>query len=138
MEQNRKSGKLILPGDPEFNNDKYKGYLWNTLRKQLGLEPEKKVRLEIHGFIINDLRTKPHVSIWKNCKIRMEVGFKPPLTTEPIPFQYYEEAMDYIKKMHLSMEDSKKVVVSALCPEPGLGHARPDTIIMTKDELKGR
>ena len=133
-----KKGKLILPGDNDFDNNRYLGYQWNALRSLAGMKPQKKVGLEIHGFVLNDFRTNPAVSIWKNCKMVLKPGFKPPLTEEPIPFMYLEEAMAYKKSMHLSMEDSSKVKVTALCPAPDLGSAAPNTIFMSKKDMKGR
>jgi hypothetical protein len=133
-----KRGKIILPGDRGFNENKYREYQWNVLRQLAGLAPKKKVGLEIHGFVVNDFRTNPPVSIWKNCRMELKHGFKPPLPEEPVPFQYLEEAMAYKESMHLSAADSEKVKITALCPEPGLGEPAPNMIFMSKKDAKGR
>ena len=138
MSREKQWGRIILPGDKGFNETLYKGYQWNVMREMAGLPARKGVRLEIHGFVVNDFRTKPTVSIWKNCRIELKHGFKPPLKEEPIPFQYLEEAMAYKDGMHLSAADSAKVRVAALCPSPDLGTATPNTIFMSKKDSKGR
>lgn len=134
----RKKGRIILPGEKGFDDEKHKTYLFNQIRRAAGIPVQKKVGLEVHGWVLYDLRSKPPVSIWKNCTMVMAQGFKPPLPEQPMPFQYLEEALAAKAKMHLSIADEPMVKVAALCPEPPISDAMPDTIWIDKKDAKNR
>jgi hypothetical protein len=131
--------KIIEPGAPGFKDKA--SYPWSGLQhilSQMNGCRDKSVNLEIHGFFLVDTRRHPPLIIFKDCAFPMQVGLIPPLDDMPKPFQHVGEAVARIRSMHLSWADCQRIQVHALCPDPGLGAAKPDVIVMTKDELKHR
>jgi hypothetical protein len=129
----RVQGPIIRPGDKGFKDDVY--YPWTFIGGLAGF-PQKDISVEIHGWVVMDRRSHPHRMIFKDCVIPMITGFKPPLDNQPVPFESLQEAMMFVDKMHLSLEQKEFVSVTALSPDPGMGRPKPDTLFVPKQELK--
>jgi len=131
-----------MPDDPEYKN--LPDFPWEFERKLINMSGQANIpkpsgyKLEIHGFFLVDKRRNPPVAIFKNCEVPMAEGVRPTLFEEPVPFMYLGEALDYRRRMHLSSREEAMDKPVALAPEPPLGQPRPDTIWMSKDELKNR
>lgn len=130
-----KKGRIILPGDPGFNNPSLP---WSGIRNALGISKPKSIQLDIHGFFLVDRRRDPPIAIFKNCEFAMKVGAKPRFQ-EPIqPFQYLGEALAKRKSMNLSADDEQKVKPVALVPDQGLGAPKPDVMWIAHKEARDR
>ena len=126
----RKKGKLILPGDKEFEEERYKRLPWNSMLKPFGLESEmeRNIKMEIHGFFWKDNRRDPPVAIMKDCEFPLTHGFKPVLSSPPTFFESAKEALMFRDKMHLSQTENSQLELVALCPDPGMGSPMPNVL----------
>jgi len=130
------TGKLrpLLPGDVGYDDRKVP---WATVRNMLGLSRQREVSMTIHGYFILDKRQKPAVAIFKNCEIKEGNDFvRAASMFAPEPFGCLDEAMHYIRAMHLSSGDEPRVKVVALVPHPGLAEQRPNVMFVDRKEAK--
>lgn len=126
-------GPIIEPGNKGYNEKM--AYPWSLEGKVAGI-PQKNISIDLYGWIIMDRRTSPHTMIWKNHEAKLVHGFRPCLAEQPKPFESYQEAEMYIKKMHLSMEEKDFVEICALAQKPLPGHPAPNKLILSKKEKK--
>lgn len=139
----RKTGRIIVPGDPDYElyrHPEHKHY-WNRLRAMAGLPLKTGAKIEVDGFFIRDTRVDPPIAIFKNCKFPWKEGKLAETqlrVDEVIAFQNAYECHMLIKSMHLSADDEKKMRITALARDPGLGEPMPTQIIMDEKEFKQR
>lgn len=130
----RKKGNLYIPD----NATGPRLLPWQKIRRAAGLpivQPGDE-KYEIHGFFVKDMRVKPPIAIFKDCKFELKEGTQPEIDDVPKPFQSVGEAHAYIKSLNLSMDNESKFKICALVPDPGLGNPQPNVMFVTKDELK--
>jgi len=125
----------LHPSDSGFNDPRFP---WGGIRNLLGMKKPDNINLEIHGFFLVDKRQTPPLAIFKNCRFPMQVGVRPVLHEPLQPFQYLNDAMAVKASMNLSMEDDRKVRITAMVPDPGMGEIKPDTMWVDKKEAKNR
>ena len=127
--------KFLQPGKPGFNDGRVP---WAGIRNAMGWKKPDSVQMEIHGFFLMDRRRDPPVAIFKNCEVPKGEGFRPVLLVAPEPFQYLGEALHHRDRMHLSADDEKRVVPSALCPDDGPGYEHPQYMAMDEKQARER
>jgi hypothetical protein len=124
----KRKGNLILPGDKGFNDDLHKKLPWNSMLDPFGIEAERDIKLEIHGFFLKDNRRDPPMAIMRNAEYPLTTGVKPVMADEPIFFESAKEALMRRDSMHLSTAEEKKIELVALCPDPGMGSPMPNVL----------
>lgn len=132
-------GKLLLPGDKGFKEGEDANRHWNRLRTAARLPVINGARTEVDGFFIVDYRQIPPVAIFKNCSFSWKVGNVPASATnsdEIKPFVSIRECILAKEAMHLSNFDDKRVRITAMARDPGLGGAMPDTMWVDGKDLK--
>jgi hypothetical protein len=123
---------ILTPGDEGFSDPIIPG---NWERNLAGWKKADGAGIEIHGYFLIDRRVS-NVAIFTNMKFESTANVRPVFKEDPIPFQSLDEAVAFKKSMNLSMSDDDKISVAALCPDPGMGVPRPDTLFVPKEEVK--